>query len=306
MGPEILVAGIELGGTKTLVAVGRADGTVLESKRLPTTGPEPLIEEIARFLSSVPSELGSISALGVGAFGPVVVNPTSKDFGRLLDTNKGGWSGFDLLGALKARIDVPTSLMTDVAAAGLGEAARGNLRDIELGLYITVGTGIGGALIHRGNPLAGLLHPELGHLPLVRLAGDQAPSTCSFHENCAEGLVAGPAISTRLGQPLSGFVPGGTEYALVADYLGQLLASMQLACSPERIVLGGGVSQAAGLLEQVEVAMRQHLGDYASYGLDQPGFLVAPRLGGDAAITGALIAAGKIQRELLETGKETA
>lgn len=286
-----LVGGIELGGTKTIVAVGKPDGTVIESTRFATCEPQNLVPQIAGYFADRRSSHGQIAALGVGAFGPIVVDPKSPDYGRLLGTNKPGWSGFDLAKELTKALSVPLHLVTDVAAAGMGEARRGNLLGIDLGLYLTIGTGIGGALIHEGQPLPSLLHPEMGHLPLVRQAGDLAQSTCQFHPNCAEGLAAGPAIMARFGAPLNAFQTSGPEQTLVADYIGQLLASLQLACSPQRIVLGGGVSQAAGLLDQARHAMRRHLGEYIDCKLDEPGFLVPPALEGEAGIVGALVAA---------------
>lgn len=290
MNHHTIIAGIELGGTKTIAALGDADGRLIESARFATIAPQELIPLVCDYLLARSRELGSIGGIGVGAFGPVVVDPKSAQYGHLLETNKAGWSGFDLAGAIRERIAAPMSLVTDVAAAGMGEARFGNLRGIDFGMYLTVGTGIGGALLHDGMPLPALLHPELGHLPLVRQAGDLAPSTCSFHANCAEGLAAGPAIEARFGQSLSAFPSGGAEHRLVADYLGQLLASLQLAVSPQRIVIGGGVSQAAGLLALVRAAMKRHVGSYIDCDLDDPAFLVAPRLGGEAGVIGALVA----------------
>lgn len=283
-----LIAGVELGGTKTIAALGDGDGKVIESARFATTAPEELLPRVCDYFLARSRELGPIAGLGIGAFGPVVVDPMAEDFGRLLATNKPGWSNFDLVGAFRQRLEVPVSLVTDVAAAGIGEARYGNLRGLGFGLYITIGTGIGGALLHDGMPLPAALHPELGHLRLERQNGDLAPSTCSFHANCAEGLVAGPAIEARFGQPLSAFPAGGPEYSLVADYLGQFLASLQLAASPQRIVLGGGVSQAEGLLDMIRDAMRRHAGTYIARGIDDPNFLLLPGLGGDAGVIGAL------------------
>jgi fructokinase len=128
----------------------------------------------------------------------------------------------------------------------------------------------------------------MGHLMLQRQPQDSVRSTCSYHENCAEGLVAGPAISTRFGQALSAFSPYGPEYKLVSDYLGQLCAALVLTLSPQRIVMGGGVGKAAGLLEQVHGAMLARLGLYASYGLTDPGFITQPELGDQAGLVGAL------------------
>lgn len=290
MSSSQIYAGIELGGTKTIAAIGKKDGAVIESARFATVEPEKLIEQVCSYLIGRASTLGEIAGLGVGAFGPIVLDESSPKFGVLLGTNKPGWGGFNLAAALQDRIDAPMSLVTDVAAAGIGEAKFGNLRGIDLGLYLTIGTGIGGALIHNGKPLASLLHPEMGHVPLVRQKGDLAPSLCDFHPNCAEGLAAGPAIAARFGAELSSLAPTGPEYALVADYLGQLLASLQLVASPQRVVIGGGVSQAAGLLELVRAAMKRHLASYVDCGLDDPGFIVPPRLAGEAGVVGALAA----------------
>lgn len=301
-----LLAGIELGGTKTIAAIGDERGTVIESARFVTGAPEQLIDQVCDFIVSKSKEFGRIAGLGVGAFGPIVTDQKSDQFGKLLATNKPGWSGFDLAGTIQDRLEVPMSLVTDVGAAGMGEARFGNLRGIDVGMYLTVGTGIGGALLHQGLPLPALLHPEIGHLPLVRQAGDLAPSTCSFHANCAEGLAAGPAIQARFGQPLSAFPSDGTEHHLVADYIGQLLASLQLAISPQRVVIGGGVSQAAGLLDLIRAAMKRHIGSYIDRDLDDLAFLAPPRLGGEAGVIGALVAGGMAAQGAGHFGRRSA
>lgn len=290
MDSDKLIAGIEFGGTKTIAALGNGDGRLIVSKEFATAAPWQLVSQICSYLLDRAKDFGIIQGIGVGAFGPVVVDRKSAIFGRLLGTNKPGWSGFDLVGAIKEHIAAPLMLVTDVGAAGMGEARFGNFRDVDLGLYLTVGTGIGGAILHHGMPIPALLHPEMGHLPLARQAGDAAASTCSFHGDCAEGLVAGPAIYARYGQQLSEFAPDGTQYQLASDYLGQLLASLQLAISPQRIVIGGGVSQAAGLIDLVRVAMKRHLGSYIDCDPLDPAFLVPPLLGAEAGVIGALVA----------------
>ena len=306
MNHNMIVGGIELGGTKTIAAIGAGDGTLIESARFATTAPEQLIPQVCDYMQARAREIGTIAGVGVGAFGPIVVDRKSAQFGHLLGTNKPGWSGFDLAGAIVQRLGVPMSLVTDVGAAGIGEARLGNLRGVDLGIYLTVGTGIGGAVLHNGMPLPALLHPELGHLSLVRQPGDLFPSTCAFHPNCAEGLAAGPAVQARFGQPLSAFRSGGPEHALVADYVGQLLASLQLAISPQRIVIGGGVSQAAGLLDLIRGAMRRHVGSYIDCDMDDPAFLAPPRLGGEAGVIGALVAGANAASESEETRRRSA
>lgn len=288
MGIEGLVGGIELGGTKVVAAVGRADGSIVSACTIPTTEPAALVERLVAFFHDHPQR---ISAVGVGAFGPVIVDPAAEHYGHLLETNKPGWSGFDLAGALAAGLKVPVRLLTDVGAAGLGEARFGALADTALGVYLTVGTGIGGAILCHGLPLPAMLHPEMGHVRLERQPGDDLVSTCRFHADCAEGLAAGPAIMARFGKSLSQCSPGGPEQLLIAEYLGQLCAQLVFLLSPQRIVIGGGVGQTPGLIRATHAAMVNRLGGYATHGIQQPDYICAPTLGKDAGIIGALLCA---------------
>lgn len=285
---DIFYGGIELGGTKTVVAIGPDDGTISARVTIPTGTPQDLLPVIGQFFAEQSNSYGRPAALGVGAFGPIVIDPTAIGYGHLLETNKPGWSGFDLVGGLQSVCDLPVSLVTDVAAAGVGEARHGALKGLELGLYLTVGTGIGGAIICRGEPLPALLHPEIGHINLQRRYNDAAPSACRFHHNCAEGLAGGPAIMARFGQSLSHFSPDSLELALVAHYLGELCANLVLAISPQRILLGGGVGKTPGLIAATHSALLTHLGGYAGAQVEASNFLCAPWLGQDAGIVGAL------------------
>lgn len=277
---------IELGGTKIVLAVGQADGRILQRTSVATVDPAAVMPQIGEFFRNCGHRLAGI---GVGAFGPIVLDPAAPNYGHLLQTNKPGWSGFDLVGALEQLLQLPVALVTDVGAAAIAEAHLGALRAAPLGVYLTVGTGIGGAIVLDGRVLPATLHPEMGHIALARAAEDQVPSRCQFHAHCAEGLAAGPAISARFGRTLSDCAEGGPEHQLIADYLGQLCANIVLTLSPHRLVLGGGVGQTPGLLPRIAQAMTRHLGGYASGPASQAGYLRAPELGQNAGIVGALL-----------------
>jgi fructokinase len=279
---------MELGGTKIVLAVGTADGTIIARRRVPTRHPEAVIADAAAFF--LESDF-ALSALGVGAFGPIVIDRNAPDFGRLCQTNKPGWSGFGLVTAIEEAIKLPVNLLTDVGAAAIGEARLGALRGVRIGIYLTIGTGIGGAIVVDGKLLPALLHPEMGHIALQRLPGDTAPSTCRFHDNCAEGLAAGPAIAGRFGTSLDTFPPNAPEFLMIADYLGQLCCQLVLTLSPQRIILGGGVCNAPGIIGAAHRAMVRHLGGYAPDAVARPDYLASPGLRENAGITGALFCA---------------
>jgi len=295
MADEPLFGGIELGGTKTIFAVGTGGGRILSRCTVPTRAPEAVIADAASFFAQSGETL---SALGVGAFGPIVIDRKAERYGQLCDTNKPGWSGFGLTAALEQAMGLPAQLVTDVGAAAVGEARLGALRGQDIGIYLTVGTGIGGAIVVGGKVLPALLHPEMGHIALQRLPGDTAPSVCNFHAHCAEGLAAGPAIAARFGKSLDHFAPEDPEFLMIADYLGQLCAQLVLTLSPQRIVLGGGVGGAPGVVPAAHRAMVRHLGRYGPAEVSRPDYLTAPALGQDAGIAGALLCAAEAVREI--------
>lgn len=68
-------------------------------------------------------------------------------------------------------------------------------------MYLTIGTGVGGGAYTEGKLLHGLLHPEMGHIPLPRdKEMDPFEGACPFHGDCLEGLASGVAIEKRWGK----------------------------------------------------------------------------------------------------------
>jgi fructokinase len=281
-------AGVELGGTKILCRLVGTDGRVLANRRFATSTPEQAIADLAGCLREG-LQGRRLSALAVASFGPIGLDPAARHYGRLLGTPKAGWSGFDVRSGLLAHFPGPFVIDTDVNAAALAEQASGAGRGLRSVAYVTVGTGIGGGVAIEGVTLKGSLHPEIGHMRLRRRDGDHAASTCPFHEDCAEGLAAGPAVARRLG-------PGHTleqepqTLDLVAAYLGDLMANLTLAWSPQRIVAGGGVMAVPGLLAKVAQGMRANLGGYGGEVMNAAGYLAPAQLQ-DAGLEGAIMLA---------------
>lgn len=294
---EALLAAVELGGTKALAAVSRDPLTPLRRIRVPTRDPETTLNDISDFFEETQAEFGAPAALGIASFGPIDIRRGSPRWGRMGRTTKPGWEGADVAGHLAARLGCPVGLDTDVNGAALAEARRGAGRGLESLAYITVGTGIGGGLVIRGRPVHGAMHPEIGHVRLRRHADDDYRGRCTFHGDCAEGLASGPAIMERFGRTLEELEPDHPFCAILADYLGQLCATLVLVTSPERIVIGGGVMVAGGLHGAVREAMLKWLGGYMEPAAPDGGvFVVPPALGDEAGLAGAFALAQDLLR----------
>src|SRR5689334_2590326 len=294
--------GIEAGGTKWVCAVGRSADEIDETATFATTTPDETIGRAAAFLARFRP-----SALGVGSFGPVDLHRGSPTWGHITTTPKPGWSGVDVVGALVAALDVPVEFDTDVNAAALGEQRAGAARGLDTFCYLTVGTGIGGGALVEGRLLHGLMHPELGHMRVPHdRARDPFAGSCPFHGDCLEGLASGAAIRARWGRPAEELYGDGRVWELEAEYLALALANVVCALSPQRIVIGGGVLEAPGLLEQVRRRTRDLLAGYVSVPavteeIDR--YVVSPGLGGLAGVAGALVlaeraAVGELERAL--------
>jgi fructokinase len=289
-------AGIETGGSKILARIVDEHGQVLADGRWHTSTAGAAFEDLAAFIAKSVSAGRSVQGIGIAAFGPLVCDERSPDYGRMLDTPKPGWTGSNLRSGLAAQFAVPVAIDTDVNAAARAEWQLGVGRGVRSLAYVTVGTGIGGGLVVEGLPLKGALHPEIGHIRLARRHGDHVLSACPFHENCAEGLTAGPAIARRL-KANQALESDPQVLNLVANYLGELAAALVFAWSPERIVWGGGVMATTQLLERLCAALDEALAGYGvGDAVRKADFCVRPSFE-HAALEGALLMAKDAPRQ---------
>lgn len=286
---------IEAGGTKFVCALGRGPEETLAEVTIPTTTPAATLGAVVEFYAAVQRRHGLADSFGIAAFGPVDLEPRSASWGRILDTPKPGWTGTDLVAPLRQHFGRPVAIDTDVNAAALAEHRWGVGRGLDSLAYVTVGTGIGGGAVVRGRTLAGFLHPEMGHVRVLRDPRDlEFAGLCPFHGDCLEGLACGPAIRARWGATLAELAPGHEARAIVGNYLGQFAAMLALVLSPRRIVFGGGVAGDGALLPEIRAVAARTLSGYlplarAARSLDE--YIVAPGLGGRSGIAGAFLLA---------------
>jgi fructokinase len=275
-----VLGGIECGGSKWECAVGTGGSDVQAAATIPTTTPAETIKRALAFFE----QEGPVDAIGIGSFGPLDRRPGSPTWGHVTTTPKPGWAQTDIAGAIRRGLSVPVAFDTDVNAAALGEHRWGAAQGLDTFCYITVGTGIGGGGMVGGELLHGLLHPEFGHLRIPHdLTVDPFPGSCPYHGDCWEGLASGTALRARWGKPAAE-LDDEPAWALQARYLALGLVAVISVLSPERIVIGGGVMQRAGLLNEVQREVAALLNGY----LGEAASITLPALGGRAGVLGAI------------------
>lgn len=282
--------GVEAGGTKIVCGAGTGPHDLVDVTTFPTTTPA---ETTGRIREYVLAHVGGLKAIGVASFGPVDLRPSSGTYGFITSTPKPGWNSTDLLGPLHTTADVPIGFDTDVNGAALAEARWGAAAEVDSCVYVTVGTGIGGGGYIGGTLLHGLLHPEMGHLPVHRDPDDDYAGVCPYHGDCLEGMASGPAIAARWGTLAQDLTGERLQRAVAveAGYLAQMAAAMTYLLSPARLLFGGGVMHLEGLLDALRTRTTAQLNGY----IDVPeitehidSYIMRPGLGDHAGLLGAI------------------
>lgn len=251
--------GVDIGGTKIAGARVAVDGQVMAHTTRATTADDP--EGILDALEEIFQELGGADSLP--AVGVAVAAFLNQSRDTIYFSPNIAWQDFPLKQRVSERLGVPVVLENDANAAGWGEFRFGAGSDVSSMLMLTLGTGVGGALVDNGRLLVGGfgMAGELGHIiiePGGRLCG------CGNH-GCLEQYASGTALMRdarqSLGEPsltqaqLTELLMQQNPVALealdgVARALGRGITSLVAVTDPERIVIGGGVAAAGDLLMQ--------------------------------------------------------
>lgn len=251
------VAAVELGGTKS-IAIVAVDGRIVGQQAFATDTPVATLPLLIEWLEKHAPGNG-YGGLGIASFGPVRLDRNAPDFGHILVTPKIGWTGADLVRPLAERLRCPVAIDTDVNAAAMAEYRWGAAQGCSSLAYITIGTGIGVGVVVNGQAVHGRMHPEAGHLSFRRAPDDGFAGVCAFHGDCVEGLLSGPALAARFRQDPATVAAGDALWGHAAHDLAQLLASLLLTLSPQRILIGGGVGIGAPHLLPAAIARVPHL-----------------------------------------------
>lgn len=279
-----LFGAVEIGGTKTDLAVGTSPKDLSTPHRLPTSDPSAMMAAIGGFFAEHP-----VDAVGVASFGPLDLDRSGTRFGTMLATPKLGWTGTPLYQATADAVGVPVGLDTDVNGAALGEGRWGAGQGLSLFAYMTVGTGIGAGIVVDGETITGSRHPEAGHVRVDRAPDDRFEGVCPYHGDCLEGLASGPALEARFGRPDT-WAGYDTVVALEAHYLARAIVGIVYTTGSERVIVGGGVSALPGLHDRTKTLVGELLAGYP--GDPDLDLLVSrPGLGELSGLSGALVLA---------------
>jgi glucokinase len=177
-----------------------------------------------------------------------------------------GWEDLDPVTALEEAFGAPAAIENDCKLAALAEATLGAGRGRQTVFYVTIGTGIGGGLVHQGAivALSPLGEAEIGHI----VVDPEGPECDCGNRGCLEALCAGPRL-TRLypggvasSKELFDLAEAGDTAAratldTAAGYLGQAFSMVTNLTSPDIIVVGGGLGSAyPAFLRRIEVKTR--------------------------------------------------
>ncbi|MCD6521330.1 ROK family protein [Candidatus Calescamantes bacterium] len=287
--------GLDLGGTFIKVGVVNEEGKVLRRAQIPTCaegGRNKVLSQMEKAIRGVWKE--GIEGIGIGT--PGLVDREGRVF---LAPNIPGWDNLPLRAYFEKKFSLPVVVENDVNTITWGEYLFGAGKGTRTMICITLGTGLGGGVVWEGKLLRGTKYSavEIGHIPI----NFKGPRCKCGNIGCIERYVGSRYIcamakrSIKRGRKslITELVNGDLEkitpkiisdaykrgdelareiWVKVGEYLGVLFSGLVNLFNPERIVIGGGVSQAGEILfESVRKTIKER-----AFAVLTPGLEVVP------------------------------
>lgn len=291
---QAIFAGVDVGGTKTLICLSDKDGTVVAQQQYPTRlNPEPklffewLFGQLEQICNECQLSVSRLSGIGFGFPGVI-----DDEAGILTDAPALQWPELDIRPIINAYYSGPIYLDNDVNAAALGEHWLGAARNERNFIMITVGTGIGCALYLNGQLYKGadFAAGEVGHLiinreraashavlssdefgPFERVAsgtGIGALARQYLQTNAEKGaaiieLAEGQAERVETKHVFAAYASGDQAAAEILEapfeHMSIAIANAVMLLNPRLIVLGGGVASAKnGYLDEIKSRVERY------------------------------------------------
>ena len=305
------ILGIDIGGTKAIIAVYTNGGLVGRTRVESQSAATPMdyldgIKDAARAALRAAGN-SKLTGIGIGCGGPL----DKKSGSVVAAPNLPGWDNLPLTRIFSEEFGAPAYLDNDATAAALGELVFGAGRGVENFVYFTVSTGIGGGIVIGGKIYRGSDDnaAEFGHHKIV---ADGPPCTCG-DRGCLESFASGKSIARRAkeaallldlanrpswaddldgltAERVASEAARGEPLALEVwldcmTYLGIGVANVVSILNPELVIIGGGVSKAGDLLFE---PVRKVAHERAMYPLAENVRIVPAKLGDDVGLMGAV------------------
>lgn len=301
--------GIDIGGTKIAGALVSADGQIIRESRVPTPANDPnaLVDAVVDLVEEL-SKGEQVFGAGIAAAGFIDAEQANIIYAPNLS-----WRNEPFKAKLESRLSIPVVIENDANAAGWAEFRFGAGQGFQHMVMLTIGTGVGGAVIVDGKMLRGGfgIAGELGHL---RVVPNGLPCGCG-QMGCLESYGSGTALlraaralaasGSKKGARLlelgeaAGELSGHEVYQAILEgdegsigllnelggWLGQAIASLAAVLDPQIVVIGGGVSLAGDLLlEPIRQSYLEHL---PARGFRPELTIAAAQFVNDAGVVGA-------------------
>jgi glucokinase len=272
-GCRLLSLGVDIGGTKVLAGAVSEIGQVVAERRVasPAQNPDQMVETVAGLIEQLIEEVGSVPTIGIAAAGFINLERSTVLYSPNLN-----WRNEPLQQRISQRLGQEVIIENDANAAGWAEFRFGAAKSFQSMVMLTLGTGVGGAVVDGGRLLRGGfgIGGELGHISIVQ---DGIPCGCG-RKGCLEQYASGTALlrsaneladsPSPLGKRLrelrleTGQLSGEKAYQAVlekdpgtlhlvdvaAKHLLSAMSSLVAVLDPEVFVIGGGLSELGDVL----------------------------------------------------------
>lgn len=251
-----LLVGLDIGGTKIMVASADREGNILRRERADTSASFDLdLENINRMINEVAA---GEKILGIGA---AIGGPLDWQQGIVSPLHQPAWRNVPLKAIMEAKWNCPFHVDVDTNVAALGEYRWGGLSAARF-LYLTLSTGMGGGFLANGEIYRGQdgAHPEVGHQSIHFRSSNPSAVQCECGlPDCLEALISGNGIRRIYGKPAEKL--NREDWEEVAYNFGQGLRNMAALYAPEVIRVGGGVAVGGGeaFINAARKVMEEHL-----------------------------------------------
>lgn len=271
--------GLDIGGTKLMVAAADRDGNILRRARTATS--TNLEEDLANIDSMIAEVAEGEEVLGMGA---AIGGPLDWEQGIVSPLHQPAWRDIPLKAMMESKWGCSFQVDVDTNVAAVGEYRWGGV-DAGRFLYITLSTGMGGGFLVDGEIYRGQdgVHPEVGHQSIHFRSRNPSAVQCECGApDCLEALISGNGIRRVYGKPAEDLSP--EEWQEVAYNLGQGLRNMAALYAPDLIRIGGGVAVGGGenFIQAAKKVMEEHLKLVPAPQVE------LSRLGYDTALRGAI------------------